>query len=150
MSFLPRPGWLLGRTLGLVGRVALKVGVTRRMLLTVVGDGDLGLDLGLFCVGGRAVWKVGLGSTWGCRAEALEVDLAATVHRGLSSGSSHLTALANHMPVMCWIRRAVVRGAGRFYLGFEHQTLHSYEMVALLDPESVTREGRRVSNINSD
>jgi hypothetical protein len=34
---LPRPGRLLGRTLGLVGRVALKIGVTRRMMLTVVG-----------------------------------------------------------------------------------------------------------------
>ena len=34
---LPRPGRLLGRTLGLVGRVALKFGVTRRMMLTVVG-----------------------------------------------------------------------------------------------------------------
>ncbi len=28
---------VLGRTLGLVGRVALKFGVTRRMMLTVVG-----------------------------------------------------------------------------------------------------------------
>ena len=37
MSFLPRPGRLLGRTLGLVGRVALKFGVTRRIMLTVVG-----------------------------------------------------------------------------------------------------------------
>jgi hypothetical protein len=37
MSFLPRPGRLLGRTLGLVGRIALKVGITRRMVLTVVG-----------------------------------------------------------------------------------------------------------------
>ena len=34
---LPRPGRLLGRTLGLVGRVALKLGVTRRIMLTVVG-----------------------------------------------------------------------------------------------------------------
>ena len=37
MSFLPRPGRLLGRTLGLVGRVALKFGVTRQMMLAVVG-----------------------------------------------------------------------------------------------------------------
>ena len=37
MSFLPRPGRLLVRTLGLVGRVALKFGVTRQMMLIVVG-----------------------------------------------------------------------------------------------------------------
>ena len=30
-------GRLLGRTLGLVGRVALKIAVTTRMLVTVVG-----------------------------------------------------------------------------------------------------------------
>jgi hypothetical protein len=41
-------------------------------------------------------------------------------------------------------------GAGRFYLGFGHQTLQAYEMVALLDPGSVTREGHCVSNISSD
>ena len=34
---LPRPGRLLRRTLGLVGRVALKIDVTRRTMLTVVG-----------------------------------------------------------------------------------------------------------------
>ena len=37
MSFLPRSGRLLGRTLGLVGRVALKFGLTRRMMLTIIG-----------------------------------------------------------------------------------------------------------------
>ena len=34
---LPRPGRLLGRTLGLVGQVALKLGITRRMMLTIAG-----------------------------------------------------------------------------------------------------------------
>jgi hypothetical protein len=37
MRFLPRPGRLLGGTLGLVGRVALKFRVTRGMMLTSVG-----------------------------------------------------------------------------------------------------------------
>jgi hypothetical protein len=32
-----RPGRLLGRTLGFVGRVALKIGVARRAVLVVVG-----------------------------------------------------------------------------------------------------------------
>jgi hypothetical protein len=36
MSLL-RPGRLLGRTLGLVGRIALKIGVARRAVLVVVG-----------------------------------------------------------------------------------------------------------------
>ena len=43
--------------------------------------------------------------------EGMEVDLAATVHRTLSSGSSHLTALADYMSVTCRIGRVVVRGA---------------------------------------
>ena len=34
---LPRPGRLLGRTLGLMGQVALKLGVTRRMMLALAG-----------------------------------------------------------------------------------------------------------------
>ena len=34
---LPRPGRLLGRTLGLVSRVALKIRVTRRMMLIAFG-----------------------------------------------------------------------------------------------------------------
>jgi len=34
---LPRPGRLLGRALGLVGRIALKFSLTRRMVLAIVG-----------------------------------------------------------------------------------------------------------------
>jgi hypothetical protein len=41
----------------------------------------------------------------------MEVDLATTVHRTLSSSSSHLTALADCLSVTCWIGRVVVRGA---------------------------------------
>ena len=33
---VPRPGRLLRRTIGLVGWVALKIGMTRRMMLIVV------------------------------------------------------------------------------------------------------------------
>ncbi len=40
----------------------------------------------------------------------MEVDLAAAVDRGFSSGSPQLAALVDYMAVTCWIGRAVLRG----------------------------------------
>ena len=81
-----------------------------------LGDGDLGLC----SVGGRAPWKVGLGTS----RSTLPVSWPTSSR---VAGKIYLCPLQQHLDPI------TARGAGSIYLGFDHQGLHVYEQVAILD-----------------